>query len=506
MAQTTLGIEIDRDRITVVECVGDMAVSMRTVSLDERSEAVDLALAGLKIKKTDPAIRVSLASTSMVARRIDVTAAMLKRSVFEDAVYTALPVDRETTCTAGMFFQSELLASNVDQLTPGVGAVAPRAEVDAAYRSMGDRRSEVVPSPFVFEGRDGLWLGLRYSVSDLTLVVNGHVIAYRQLRAGGLDTISGLLVDPSDPESGNIRLENALHRTGASDPVAESELDRWLRTVSLEVRQTTDFWTRSGEEVPSAITAYGTGSASVGLNGVLTDSGFTPEFPEELSRLMSFLTPADRPIALGAYLAAQTTGFAMPQAAFVDPGAAAAEQNVVRRNRRALQVGGAAIVLISFLGMLVVPTASAWLTKSNTQNQLTDARAEFAKVATVWEQISTIDSRRDAALSAISGEIDYATAIRAVVGTQPAGYTLSQVAVAKNESGEIVAVVSANKSGGSYRDLTRWLTTLRSRTDVVQAWSSAFSDREGMTSFQMTIRFSSEELIVKNRPLKEAIK
>lgn len=506
MAQTTLGIEIDRDRVTVVECVGDMAVSMRTVSLDERSEAVDLALAGLKIKRTDPAIRVSLASPSMVARRIDVTTAMLKRSAFEDAVYTALPVDRDTTSTAGMFFQAELLAANIDQLTPGVGAVAPRAEVDSAYRSLGDRRGEVVPSPFVFEGRNGLWLGLRYGISDLTLVVEGHVVAYRQLRAGGLDTIAGLLVDPSDPESGLVRLENALHRTGASDPVAESELDRWLRTVALEVRQTADFWSRSGEAVPSVITPYGTGSAAVGLNGVMTDSGFTPEFPEELSRLMSFLAPADRPIALGAYLAAQSTGYAMPQAAFVDPGAAAAEENVVRRNRRALQLGGVAIVILSFLGMLVVPTAIAWFDKMSVQNQLTDARADFDKVSTVWEEISTIDSRRSAALTAINGEIDYATAIRAVIGTQPAGYTLSQVAITKNETGEIVAVVSANKTGGSYRDLTRWLTTLRSRTDVVQAWSSAFSDREGMTSFQMTVRFSSEELVVQNRPLKEALK
>ena len=489
MTQTNLGIEIDGDRITVVETVGEMAVSMRTVSLDNPAEAVDLALAGMKIKRTDPPIRVSLASPSMVARRIDVTAKMQSRSAFEDAVYTALPVDRLTTCSAGMFFDQIATDAGVDQLSPGVAAIATRPSVDAAYRALNGRKGEVVPAPFVFEGFDGMWLGIRYGMVDITLVTDGHVVGYRQLRNGGLDVVAGLLVDPNEPDSGRNRLESALHRVGLSDPVAESELDRWMRAMATEIRTTIDFWTRSGEIVPNSLIAYGAGASAVGLDGALSELAVPNVFPESLTRLMAFIAPADRPAAVSAYFASRTTGLGMPQAAFVDPGMEAQEAITVKRNRRALTLGAGVVIVSVVLASVVIPTVAALIGRASATHERDVAREQFSTVSTVWDQIAVNDKRTSVITTATQNEIDYAAVLRAVTNTAPAGYRIGQISANTDENGMVRASLSVTSSGGTYEDLTRWLERLRTNKQLSEAWSTSFSDREGVVSYQLTVAF-----------------
>ena len=501
MAQTTLGVEIDGDRITVVECVGEMAVSVRSVELDDPADAVDLALAGMKTRRNDPSIRVGLAAPSMVARRIDITSSMSSRTVFEEAVYTAMPVDRTATCTAGIFHSPDLITDGIDQLGSGFAAVATRASVDRAYRAMGDRRAEVVPAPFTFEGSDGLWLGIRHGVTDVTLVVDGHVQAYRQLRVGGLDTVAGLLVDPADPESGRDRLAVALHRTGASDPVAEAELDRWMRTLALELRQTVDYWSRGGEQPGQRVIAHGAGAVAVGLLGALGEAGLESWYPDELNRMMAFIAPADRPLAIGAFMAARSTGTGMPQAAFIDPSSGETKAETKRRNRRLLVVGAVSTLVAVLVGSIVVPTVGALVQRNSARSDLSAAREVFTPVQSMWNALETGNIRRGIVAENITGEVNYAKVLRTVTGTAPDGYLVSQLNATRNETGNVTATATLSRPGGDYRELSAWLTLLRATPEVSEAWVSSFANRDGTVSFEITVTFDNTKVLSDDRTI-----
>lgn len=505
MAETLIGIELDGSRVTVVETVGEMAVSVRTISIEDSAEAVELALAGIKVKRGDPAIRVALGSSSMVARKLDITAQMLDRKNFEEACYKAMPLDRASTSTAGLFFEKEELKAGIDKLTSGFAAISPQSEIQAAYGAMGARRSEVVPLPFIFEGQDGLWLGTRYAVSDLTLVVSGHVVAYRQLRAGGLGSIASILADPDFPTSGLDRLEIFLNNTGASDPIVESEVARWVRSLALEVRQTVDFWTRSGETVPNEITILGPGAEVRGVAQSLEEVELKSVFPEELSRAMAYLPPADRPLAAVAYFSSLSSGLGSPQSVFINSSAEGKNRFNLLKNKKILSYISAVTLLVAFTALVGVPTTSAWLAKRSSEKDLKRYQALYAPYKDTYDKISSLSVKKSIARKSLLGEIDYSTVLRVVSSTTPSGYTIIQLTASKNENNEVVATLTSSKSNGNYADLVNWLKALRARPEVYQAWSSSFTSRDGVTSFQISITFRDSELLVKGREIKRSL-
>ena len=485
MAETTLGLEVDGQHVTVVECVGDVAVSVRSVTLEDLKDTVDLVLAGYKQHRNDPPMRIALTCDQIVTRGIDVTPAMKNRQIFDDEVYEALPLDRSATLSAGLFFDPAAL-TGANTLTAGVAAVAPKSAIAETYRAFAGRRSELVPPSFALAGMDGLWLGLRYTVSDLTLVVNGRPVLYRQLRAGGLDSIAGLL---GDGDSGTERLEIALHRSGPSDPVAESELDRWLRIVAMETRQTIDFWSRSGEQVPDAIIAYGVAAAAVGLDGALFSAKLTNTFPDELNRAMSFIPPSDRPAAVLAFAAARTVGLGAPQSVFVNPVVAETAQENRRRSRQLVRVSIGIIAAVVLVATTVVPLGSAWVERRTAQSALIEATNRFEPLKAIYEQLASTYQREDTVAAVASNDSQWSDVVSLALDVAPL-VKITQFAATRttNDAGVniVLVAVTAERNGGSYADLTTWLSKLRSTVGITRAWSSSYTNRDGLAGYQLS--------------------
>lgn len=489
MAQTTVGLEIDGGRVTLVESVGDVAVSTRSVALDNLDDTMELVLAGYKQRRGDPPLRAVLVAPQLVSRTIDVTPAMRRRAEFESAVYTALPVARDTTCPAGLFFDATAVTGAGDTLSAGAAAVAPRDAVAQAYQALRGRRVEVVPPNFVFTGMDGLWLGLRYSVADLTLVVEGRPVQYRQLRAGGLNAVAGALADPREPESGMERLESALHRAGVRDTVAENELDRWLRLVAAEAAQTVQFWQRSGDTIPEMLSVYGTGAVAVGAESALSAVGLPVGYPEELVRAMGYLAPADRAQALSAFLAARTVGDSMPFASFANPLAQTHAAESRLRNRVAVKTIAATLLLGAVTAVSVLPTLTAFVEKAATQRHLDDLTKDFAPQAALFTKLQELTGRSTVIDANAAGDLQWSAVARTAL-TPPGNIAVIQFTASngtdENGTPAVVVSVSAELDGGDYADLTAWLEQLQSTEGIRRAWSSTFTNRDGKATFQVS--------------------
>lgn len=487
MTQSSFGLEFDGDQVTVVEVVGDMAVSVRSVTLDNIDEAVELVLAGFKVKRGDAPIRASLAAPKTLLRRIDVTPAMQTRAGFEDAVYNAIRASRELTTMAGVFFDPDQVNAGAETVSGGLVAITPVEPVNAVYRAMGARPTEVVAAPFTVT-TDGLWLGIRNNTADITLVVNGRPVNYRQLQAGGLNSVVGLLTDPADPDSGRTRFQAALHRTGPNDPIAEAELDRYLRLIAAEVRQSAEFFARDGENVPSSVVPYGAGAVAVGLDGALHEAGFTVEFPESITRSLGFIPPADRPLALGAYFAAVSAGRDIPQVVYPDPRATDANGTFAFLRRRVVKITAGISVAAAIIGFTVVPTAAAYLENRAARSDREKLSQQFAAYEQQYESVIEYRTRNAIALDARENELLWSRTLSMLLTTAPSGVVLSQVGASSDPIAGPSVAVTAERVGGVYADLTTWLEILRVQPDVLSAWATSFSNRGGKASYQLFIQ------------------
>lgn len=480
MASSQIGLEIDGDRVTLVEVSGGVAVSARTVTHPNVESAIALALAGYKNKRTDSAIRLVLACPGVNLRRIDVTSAMLERRAFEDAAFAAMPVPRETNAVAGIFFDTQSLAG--DLLTPGIAVIAPSNQVDKVYEALGRRESELVAPPSVLSGLDGVWLGLRHRTADVTLVANGRPVAYRQLRSGGLDAIAGAL---GDEGAGMQRLSAALNRTGMVDQIADAEIARYLQNVAVELRQTVDYWDRSGEDVSGTIAVYGPGANASGITAVMAEQRFNVGMHPEIERRLVYLPAAERAAAVTAFLAAVTAGADMPQAAFVNPYAIAHEEDSRRRDRRARRVL-AAVIAAGFIGLVSgIPYVGARLDLNDANTDLATARVEFESASAAFEKLSDTELRLEYVEAFRSTEPAWPSALSVTFSTMPVGSKIRELNATLIE-GELRVRASAELTGGSYSDLTKWLDKLRATANVSAAWSESFSNREGRAIFDVT--------------------
>ncbi|MFM7088774.1 MAG: hypothetical protein ACKOW9_04585 [Candidatus Paceibacterota bacterium] len=494
MSESTLGLEIDGDQVTVVETIGEMAVSVRSLSLEEVSEAVDLVLAGYKLKRNDPPMRVSSVTNKTIIKKIDVTNSMSNRSGFEEGVYQAVRASRENTVTAGIFEDVEKVVSGVDALTLGYAVIAPRESVNQVFNSLGKRKVEVVTPAFTIPF-DGLWLGVRYTVADLTLIKNGKPVAYRQLPAGGLSTVIGALTDIDDLNSGKERLQVALHRSGPADPIAESELDRYLRLLATETKQTLEFFTRDGEVIPDKIFTYGPGSVSIGFEAVFTEMGLTLSMPEELTRQLGFIPPADRPVALGAYFAAVTTGKDSPYSSYPDPRDKDQLSAATLLKKKTVRMGLLATAVASFVVYNTLPSGTAYIER----NSLLDEKRDLQEVLTTESELlnNVLNYRSRSALIADvkANEINLSIPLRIIKETSPTGSSILQITASPDKSEKITLTVSADKDSGSYNDLSRWLSDLRRDERVNSAWSNSFTNRSGKTSFQLSVVFDIKKIL-----------
>ena len=480
MASTQLGLEIDGDHVTLVEVSGGLAVASKTVMHSNLGTAIALALEGYKQRRTDGPVRVVLACSGMNLRRVDVTANMLHRLGFENAVFAAMPVPRETNSASGVFFQPDEISGDI--VTPGIAVIAPTALVDKTYEAFGRRATELVASPTIFSGLDGVWLGVRNRTADVTLVTNGRPVAYRQLRCGGLDTVAATL---GDGKQGQARLTSTMYATGPSDPIAEAEINRYLSNLALELRQTCDYWNRSGESVPGVISAYGVGAGAPGVSRALIEQGFELGLHPEVEKRLVYLPAADRASAVAGFLAAVTVGMDMPQVAFVNPYAVKFAEDQARRDRRArrLLTFAIGIGIVSLVGG--IPYISSQLALREAKTDLAAAQESFASASVGYNKISDSKLRIGAAEQIRSTQPGWSQILSVTFGTIPNGATVRDLS-ASVINGDIQVSVTAERKGGSYNDLTRWLEKLRANAGVTAAWSESFSDRDGRAVFELS--------------------
>jgi len=489
VATTLLGLEIDGDRVTLVEVSGGLAVSTRTVSHQDLESAIELALAGYKQKRTDLPMRVVLATPGVNMRRIDVTASLLSRPAFEDVAFSALPVPRESNASAGMFFQPQELHGDI--VSAGIAIISPSIQVEKAYKSLGRRNTELVAPPTVFSGLDGIWLGIRHRTTDVTLVAEGRPVAYRQLRTGGLDAVASAL---GDGATGYSRLNSALHRSGMSDPIAEAELSRYLNALAAEFRQTCDYWARSGESVPSTVAPYGAGAVAVGLDKALNDQGFAVGLHPEVERRLVYLPAADRLSAVAGLLAAVTSGSDMPQVAFVNPHAIALAEETARRDRRARRILTAAVGagVVALVGG--IPYLTSQLSLRDARSDLASAQADFSRSSAGYLKLQDTRNRLDAAESVIAVQPVWSGALSVTFSTMPLRAQIRDLSAVVID-GQIRVRTTAELNGGSYADLSNWLEKLRGTANVTAAWSESFSDRDGRAVFEVSFNLAKPEAV-----------
>jgi hypothetical protein len=492
MAERSFGLSIDGDRVTVVETLGDIAVSSNSVAAGSLEDSLLVALEGIKQKRKDAPVRIAMLAPSVSMRRMDVTAALANsRADFEDAVFAALPVNREVTAVAGAFFDLESMVG--DAVSAGVAVVGPADRIEEVYRLVGKRRIELVASPLVLAGFDGVWLGLHHGLADVTLVVGGRPLAYRQLRAGGLNALLAVLGDPANPSLGQSRVLASLTGT-ISDPVADIEVGRYMRMVAGELTQTVDYWRKTGESVPgnSEVLIYGAGGSSVLAENALSEAGFTVVMPDLLRQALSYVAPSGRAESLLALCAAATAGRHMPQASFTNPLFAALLEGRRKARKRSLAVA-AGVVVAGFVGLTIVkPFVEGWTASRRAEQELAEVQSEFAGKAEWYYKKVDLDARRGIVDGVRSTEPFWADVYRVLLASAPAGAEISQIN-ATSSTGSVLATVSLSQRGGRYDDLVAWLERLEDVDGVSRAWSSGFSvSDEGVASFEISLQLDLE--------------
>lgn len=475
--QTTIGVEIDGGRVTVVEVSKGHAVNVRTVTGPSAVAALESLLTKRKQKRSDPPIRVLLAHPGIRMRRIDVTGQLTSRRNFEDAVYGSLNLPRDGSTTSGLFFHPEDLIG--DTVSAGIGVIAPESPVVNAYKAAGKIRTEIVAPPVAHYGANGLWLAVRHDTADLTLVVDNEPVAYRQLPAGGLGNVLHRL-----GEDGENRMRAVLDGTGPLDPLAAAEIDLYLRQLAEEVTATADYFRREGNPVPNSLCVHGAGAHS-GISRALVERGFVVEMPDWLSRRLMYLPVQDRESAVSAFFAAFTVGNGVPQSVFVNPDAARLAQELARRDRRAkvMLAGVGVLALITLIG--VGPLARAWLDTRNARSELVGAQTRLDRYKTEDDLLRALKRREGEIKTLGDHHVDWVGALSALYDTLPPGARVMNLSASPDGGG--VTVRASVESSGGYGELSAWLNTLTARYGNGSAWTGNFTDRDGLTSYDLVL-------------------
>lgn len=492
MPEKYIGVCLDGSKATMVTTVDAVASTYLSVDSGDPVESLKLLLKNVKQKKKSPPVRVTVSAQTTILKSMDVTARDLQTyEDFQNLLYATLPVARDSTSITGLVHNPEDLLG--DAVCSGSCASLPSSVVSQVYQAMGAVRCEVVSTPLILSAYDGVWLGIQKSMTSVSLVTKGRIVAYRQLRLGGLESIVSLLLGSSaEVKPVQDRVELALITANSTDTQAATEIGRYMRMLTSELSQTIEFWRRQGEMIENEgmVLVYGPGANSLALDGALHESGFVRGICSSIDRLLVNLKPSTRLDSYAAFLAAVTTGKNMPYISHINPDTA---QLRVKKLKK-LKVTGitlSALTLLSALGLLVVkPVIQAKSSESSAKNALALAQGKFAAVQDIYV-LSQESEQRDAVNKEVTGSQPQWVYIYTELGlSTPVSANVSQM-VATSTQDAVSVSISASFPQGRYEDMSAWLKRLREIKGVTSAWTRGFNEREGKVTADITVTFDA---------------
>lgn len=282
-----VGAELDGSTLRVIK------IEDRTITYYERFQNLSSTAAASMMRqvlKGNGSAVLAWASSGIAVRRIPVPLITDRKAtqVIREIINRQIPAGSELP-GAG------LVQSYLDSPQPVAMVGAITAEGARVLRhELGNAPCSVMVSPFTLK-HDGLYLAIRESCTELTLIRGGIPITTRQLNCGGLATWS----------EGDASLLSLTALSG--EHIAA--LRRYLASLAREVHRTIELWDRNGDACPRSLWAYGVGATLPHLPTFLKNVGITIKpAPVGSSINVSIIPVAERLAAYGA-LAAATTQF-----------------------------------------------------------------------------------------------------------------------------------------------------------------------------------------------------
>jgi hypothetical protein len=474
------GVDLDGNVVRVVELLDNDVISYGTY----QGVTTDDAFRKFLSTRPNGEVNVSWMGTNMHVLRVPVPVlpdSALRLGIL-DAVDDSLPITSGSASIAARLFKS------ANGVTMAAVAAVEKESTAGLWEMVGSADVSVVPAPLLMT-HDGLYLGVRYSDSNLMLVAGGAVVAARPLAVGGLTSMFEKL--GGDPSRAAERFATVARGGTRLDPDAAAVVDNYSATIGDEVRRTVDFWARQGNNVPSEVFVHGPGIVLPNLSGKLLDAALFARpvgFPDVS---METIARTERPTAYMALLAAKMELGSQPVGDLVDPRSAdRALRNKEKAKRSARLFGGIAVAACAVLAF-TVPYGFA-----KTRNVLAtnSRRAAEAKAKGYTKELALkaeVEAGVKAYNSAVAKEIAWETLFKAMYESAPAGLnpTFQSMALAPTGN-EVTVSFSASMTnppqtpeakGGFDRAIAAWIDELKVRGSS-QPWPSTFSVSKGASS------------------------
>ena len=184
-----------------------------------------------------------------------------------------------------------LVQSRFDVVRPTamVGAITSETARNLRYE-LGNSNCGLVVAPFTLN-HEGLYLAVRESCAEMTLVQGGIPVSSRQLNCGGASPW---------PQGDTAAQSQSLFA-----PENVVALRRYLASLAREVHRTIELWERNGDTCPRSVWTFGTGATLPQLPAFLENVGVTIlPAPVSSGLDISQIPEAERLAAYGALAAA----------------------------------------------------------------------------------------------------------------------------------------------------------------------------------------------------------
>ncbi len=461
----SFGVDIDGNVARVVEVLGNAVVSFGTYQGESSEDAFRKFLA----TRPNGDVTVSWNGSNMHVVRTTVpnVPASAMRAGLLDQVDESLPM------AAGNATLAARMYTNADG---SAGAVLAAVERDAAsdlWEAIGSADVALVPAPLLFT-QNGLYLGVRYSDTQLTLVQNGAVLTARPLGIGGLTSMFDKL--GGDPTRAPERFATVARGGTRLDPDAAAVVDAYSATIGEEVRRTVDFWARQGHTVPSEVFVHGPGIVLPNLSGKLLDAALfaRPVALPDVS--VEAIARTERPTAFLALQAALLDYETQPLADLPDPRHADRAKKKKATAKKTLTVILAAATVSAGILAYFAPVLIAKGLNGSAKSRYNATVVTYNTWAPQLQLKAKVDAGQKAYNESVKNELAWDQIYKAILASPPTDTGAAIQGISISPSGNSLAVSFSGTMQGEGFDKTvvLWVERLK-KLGSTNPWPSAFN-------------------------------